>query len=147
MLCSYLYRLSVYIQRLEGGVGMWSYFELSLLFLVFDAAVGIHPSLFLGTGVKVLLSPRAKLNLLASRLYLSRLGLCPISTRSSLFMSWRYLNLLGYVWREQFRAVEISTQRRWDRGGKDRVSSTVNSSPPRTLLFSLFPHLPSCVVG
>jgi len=74
---------------------MRSYFQLSLVLLVFDTAVGIRPSLFLGTGVKELLSPRAKLNPLGSRPYLSRLGLCPASTGGSLFMSLRYLNLLG----------------------------------------------------
>lgn len=94
MFCCYLYRLSRYIQRLERGVGVCLYFELSLL-LVFDAAVGIHPCLFLGTSVKELLSPRTELNLLASRPYLSGLGLCLTSTGSSLFMSLHYLNHLG----------------------------------------------------
>lgn len=54
---------------LERGVGTWLSCKLSLLVAVFDAAVGIHLSLFLGTGVKELPSLRAKLNLLASRPY------------------------------------------------------------------------------
>lgn len=72
---------------------MLSYFELSLLFRVFDTEVGIQPSLSLGTDAKELLSPRAKL----SPLCLSRLGLCLTSTGNSLFMSFCYLNLVVWV--------------------------------------------------
>lgn len=71
------------------------YFELSLLLLIFDTEVGIHLSLLLGTDVKELLSPRAKLNSLASRSCLSRLGLCLTSTGNSFLMSFCYLNLVG----------------------------------------------------
>lgn len=53
------------------------------------------PFPFPGNCVKELPSPRAKLALLASGSYLSRLGLCPTSMGSSLFMSLCYPNLLG----------------------------------------------------
>lgn len=83
--------------EVREGRGFVFAFKLSLLLLVFDTEVGIHPSLFLGTDVKELLSPRAKLNPLASRPCLSRLGLCLTSTGSGLFMSLCYLNLVGWI--------------------------------------------------
>lgn len=81
--------------EVREGRGYMILFKLSLLLLVVGIEVGIHPCLFLGTDVKELLSPRAKLNPVALRPCLSRLGLCLTSTDNNLFMILCYLSLLG----------------------------------------------------
>lgn len=77
-------------------MGTRSYFELSLLGAVFDAAGGIHLPLCLGTAGRELLSPRAKLSLMPQALTPRGEDFAQLPQAADcLFVSLYHPNLLG----------------------------------------------------